>query len=69
MIFSCKDIEKSYGTDIVLDKISFKLEEKEHLAIVGANGAGKTTLLKIITGEEPSDGGEVYLKKDIQSEV
>ena len=67
MIFSCKDIEKAYGTDTVLDKISFKLEEKEHLAIVGVNGAGKTTLLRIITGEESADGGEIYMRKDISA--
>lgn len=51
MILSCKDIEKSYGTDIILNKISFKLEEKERLAIVGVNGAGKNNFNKNINGK------------------
>ena len=46
MILSCKDITKSYGTDIILKKINFNLEEHEKAAVVGVNGAGKTTLLK-----------------------
>ena len=39
MILACKDISKSYGTDVILEKISFNLEEKEKAAIVGVNGA------------------------------
>ena len=51
MILDCQNICKAFGTDVILDNISFHLEEKEKMAIVGINGAGKTTLLKIIMGE------------------
>ena len=55
MILDCQNICKAFGTDVILDNISFHLEEKEKMAIVGINGAGKTTLLKIIMGEESAD--------------
>ena len=63
MILACKDISKSYGTDVILEKISFNLEEKEKAAIVGVNGAGKTTLFKIITDIISYDGGQLYIPK------
>lgn len=63
MILACKDISKSYGTDIILEKISFNLEEKEKAAIVGVNGAGKTTLFKIITDAISYDSGQLYIPK------
>ena len=59
MILACKDISKSYGTDVILEKISFNLEEKEKAAIVGVNGAGKTTLFKIITDTISYDSGQL----------
>ena len=66
MILACKDIHKVYGIDVILEQITFHLEEKEKAAIVGVNGAGKTTLFKIITGEISPDGGSLFLKKDAQ---
>lgn len=64
MILDCQNICKAFGTDVILDNISFHLEEKEKMAIVGINGAGKTTLLKIIMGEESADSGQVIVSKD-----
>lgn len=65
MILSLSGVSKSFGTDVILEKITFNMEEKEKAAIVGVNGAGKTTLFKIITGESTYDSGDVYIKKDI----
>lgn len=64
MILDCQNIKKAYGTNVILDGISFHLEDKEKLAIVGINGAGKTTLLRIIMGEETADSGQVVVSKD-----
>ncbi len=47
MILDCQNISKAFGTNVILDNVSFHLEDKEKMAIVGINGAGKTTLLKI----------------------
>ena len=63
MILSCSHISKSFGTDVILDDISFHIEDYEKAAIVGINGAGKSTLLKIIVGELPADQGEIILSK------
>lgn len=66
MVLSCKDISKSYGIDIILEKITFNIDEKEKAAIVGVNGAGKTTLFKIIAEEISHDFGEIFIKKEIE---
>jgi len=63
MILSCNNINKSFVTGPVLTNVSFHVNEREKVAIVGVNGAGKSTLLKIITGEMSADSGEVYFAK------
>ncbi len=64
MILACQNISKAFGVDQILKDISFHIEEKEKIAIVGINGSGKTTLLKIIMGEEAADSGQVVFSKD-----
>ena len=64
MILACQNISKSFGTDTILKDVSFHIEDREKLAIVGINGSGKTTLLKIIMGEETADEGQVVIAKD-----
>ncbi|MGN0329088.1 MAG: ribosomal protection-like ABC-F family protein [Lachnospira sp.] len=64
MILSCNNINKSFGTDVILTNCSFNIEEHEKAALIGINGAGKSTLLKIITGDEPADSGLVTLSKN-----
>ncbi len=63
MILACQNINKAFGTTQILQSVSFHVNEKEKVAIVGINGAGKSTLLKIIMKEMPADDGEVILSK------
>lgn len=63
MILSCQQISLAFGTDVILDQISFHIEEHEKAAIVGINGAGKSTLLKVIMGELTPDAGEVVISR------
>ena len=63
MILSCSHISKAFGTDVILNDISFHIEDYEKAAIVGINGAGKSTLLKIIVGELLADEGDAVLAK------
>ena len=64
MIFGCKDIKKSYGTDTILSSVTFSLEDSEKAAIIGVNGAGKTTLFKIMAEGLSYDSGELFIKKN-----
>ena len=63
MILSVQKISKAFGTDVILDEVSFHIEEHEKAAIVGNNGAGKSTLLKIIAGLLEADSGAVVPAK------
>ncbi len=63
MILSCKNIQKAYAENEILQDVTFSVDEGEKVAIVGVNGAGKTTLFKIITGEQSADNGEIVMQK------
>ncbi len=62
-ILSVSDIRLEYGTDVILQKINFSINEGDRLGIVGVNGAGKSTLLRIIAGTTEPTGGNVYVAK------
>jgi len=47
---------------IALDGVSFDVEEKEFVSIVGKSGAGKTTLLKLILAEEKPTKGDIFFQ-------
>lgn len=64
MVLSCQNISKAFGTDEILKDVSFILNEREKMAIVGINGAGKSTLLKIIVDELAPDSGEIIRSRD-----
>lgn len=63
IVLSCKDIHKSYGIDVILDKITFSINEGEKIGFIGANGAGKSTLFKILTSQLDYDKGELFIDK------
>lgn len=66
MLLQCSSISKSFGTNQILKDVTFKIEEKEKIAIVGVNGAGKSTLMRIIANEESYDSGDIYKVKQTQ---
>ena len=66
IILSCNNISFSYGTDIILSNVSFRLLLGEKAGLVGVNGAGKSTLFRIITGQIRPDSGEVFLSGELR---
>ncbi|MEG0292303.1 MAG: ABC-F family ATP-binding cassette domain-containing protein [Anaerovoracaceae bacterium] len=64
IILSAKDVNKSYGVDVILNDISFHINEGDRVGIVGPNGAGKSTLLKILAGELSADSGDIYISQN-----
>ena len=67
MFLGVTNIAKSYGSQYVLDSISFGVNKGELVSIVGPSGAGKTTLLKILAGLESADRGEISSAADLRS--
>jgi len=56
-----KHIDKRFGDTVVLHDISLSTAEGEFVALVGPSGCGKSTLLRIISGLEPTSGGDIIL--------
>ncbi|MDD8048648.1 MAG: ABC-F family ATP-binding cassette domain-containing protein [Thomasclavelia sp.] len=65
MLIECSNLEKSYNGIPILKNVTFKINDKDKISIVGVNGAGKTTLLKIILKEEEFDGGNLFENRDL----
>jgi branched-chain amino acid transport system ATP-binding protein len=58
-LLNVSDLEVGYGGMGVLSGLSFRLDEREKLAILGRNGIGKTTLLRTLMGLHPATSGTV----------
>ena len=61
---SVSNLKKTYGVDVIFDNVSFTINEREKVGIVGKNGAGKTTLFNIISDIEKADSGDIFISKD-----
>jgi ATPase subunit of ABC transporter with duplicated ATPase domains len=53
------DIAKSYGAQVVLDRVTLTIGPRARIGLVGPNGVGKSTLLRIAAGSELPDSGVV----------
>ncbi|WP_337764612.1 ribosomal protection-like ABC-F family protein [Alistipes finegoldii] len=63
-MISLDNLTVSYGGWTLFDNISFLINPKDRIGLVGRNGAGKTTLLRIITGEQQPTSGHVTLNSE-----
>src|SRR5690242_11263919 len=63
-MLSVNDLDKFLSGRPLLNKVGFRLNPGETVALVGANGSGKSTLLKICAGVLASDGGTMAIPKD-----
>jgi len=53
------NIQKSYGKQLLFDGVSFTVNPRERVGLVGRNGHGKSTLFRMILGEEHQDAGTI----------
>ena len=53
------DISKSFGDQLIVDKLNLSVRENEFLTLLGPSGCGKTTTLRILGGFETPDSGKV----------
>jgi ABC-2 type transport system ATP-binding protein len=62
MSISVNQVSKSFGSQLALDSVSFRVNSGEIAAFIGPNGAGKSTLMKIMCGLVKPSSGEVSIK-------
>ena len=60
---STQGIGLEFGGDVILQDITFSVNDGDRVGIIGVNGAGKTSLFRIITGEYTPTSGAVYIQK------
>src|SRR5262245_18852762 len=63
-MLSLHELSKSYGGQMLFEKISLQMGRGERLGLVGRNGHGKTTLFRLILGEEEPDEGRVVVPRN-----
>ena len=64
-MLSIDHLSMEFASRPVLDDISFLINRKERIALVGKNGAGKTTLLRLIAGEYQPTAGRISRETDM----
>jgi len=64
-MISVEQLSVEFGGSPLFDEISFLVNPKDKIALVGKNGAGKTTLLRIFAGKQLPTKGKVIIPKDL----
>ena len=60
-IIAFENVSLSYGNRLILDNISFKINEGEIFGMLGPNGVGKSTIFNLITGLIKPDSGKIMI--------
>lgn len=63
-MISVEGLRVEFGGFTLFDDVSFVVNKKDRIALVGKNGAGKSTLLKILAGLQSPTGGTVSIPKE-----
>lgn len=65
-LMSINDVSMSFGGPLLLDKVSFQIEEGQRICIVGRNGEGKSTLLRLLSGDLVPDDGTISIARGMR---
>jgi ABC-type polar amino acid transport system ATPase subunit len=61
-VVQLEQIRKSFGDNVVLDRIDLKVDPREVLVVIGPSGSGKSTLLRCVNLLEPLDSGRILFE-------
>lgn len=61
VLFDLDEISFRYGSEQILDSITFKVQRGDFLALLGPNGSGKSTLIRIMLGLAKPDNGSIRI--------
>ena len=62
---SIEQVSMTFGKEPLFENISFLINDKEKIVLIGRNGAGKTTLLKLLSGQLQPSSGRIVLPKEM----
>ena len=65
VVIEAEGVSKSYGDNLLVDDITFKLPPGGIVGVIGPNGAGKTTLFRMIIGQEQPDSGKIRIGETV----
>ena len=65
-VIDFEHLRKGFGSNLLIDDLTFKLPAGGIVGIIGPNGAGKTTLFRMITGHEKADGGSIKIGESVR---
>ncbi|RAP75457.1 ribosomal protection-like ABC-F family protein [Paenibacillus montanisoli] len=66
IIVNGQHIKKYYGAKLVLEDVTFEIQEGERVGLVGRNGSGKSTLMSLIAKLSKPDEGQLTIRKDMK---
>src|SRR5258708_6093655 len=66
VVIEADGVNKGYGDNLLVEKMTFKLPRGGIVGVIGPNGAGKTTLFRMITGQETPESGVIKIGKTAQ---
>jgi phospholipid/cholesterol/gamma-HCH transport system ATP-binding protein len=61
-VVDIKNVSKAFGSHVVLDNVSLRVEENENMIVFGQSGTGKSVLLKCIVRLLEPDAGEIFIE-------
>ena len=62
MLISCENMSFGFHGNSLLEAITFSLDERDRVGLIGGNGEGKTTLIRLILGELTPENGVIFRK-------
>ncbi|WP_433939061.1 ribosomal protection-like ABC-F family protein [Paenibacillus lautus] len=63
-MINVQKLTQYHGAQLVLDGISFEIQEGEKVSLIGRNGSGKSTLMRLLAGLDQPNEGQLAIKKD-----
>ncbi|MCX5780436.1 MAG: ABC-F family ATP-binding cassette domain-containing protein [Firmicutes bacterium] len=67
-LLTMNNISKTYGVKLLLDGISFGIEDGEKIGLLGINGSGKSTFLQLAAGVEEPDQGQIIRNRQLRTQ-
>lgn len=66
VLMTANQLSRSVGMRVLFDDVTFGIEERDRIAIIGANGSGKSTLLRLMAGLDEPESGYLQRRREMR---